>query len=163
MTHDSAPNSITLCRPPSSLRHWASTCVVSQSNHQRHEKKMSPIVAQPSRRSRRPTGSGPSIVEKIVMVFLIGFCINVINVKMLMNSFYSQYNELTEMMVSNSTIPAIDGSVQKPEDTIISHDTAIAITTSWIPSLPTTYMVEMVVIQLNSSRASHPPHLLLSQ
>jgi hypothetical protein len=56
----------------------------------------------------------------------------------------------------------IDATAHEQEDTkkSSSEDTAIIITSSWIPSHPSTYMVEMVI---NSTKNQIAPFLLLPQ
>lgn len=95
---------------------------------------------RPKKSSKKKASS--SRKETIVLMFVIVFILNSINGQKLIKSVNDQIEGWQTTYYSQSTTAtAQDG--QQPENK--TEETAVIITSSWIPSHPSTYMVDMVL------------------
>lgn len=107
----------------------------------------SPINSSPNsissirRRNRKKTRS--STLEKVVLIFLVVFILNSINGQRLMKTFRTQYEQFQKDYLYSKPIAGLEEELPKVENR--TEDTAIVITSSSIPSHPSTYMVDQVV------------------
>jgi len=107
----------------------------------------SPINSSPNstsssrRRTRKKKRS--STLEKVVLIFLVVFILNSINGQRLMKTFRTQYEQFQKDYLYSTPIVTVEEELPKVENR--TEDTAIVITSSSIPSHPSTYMVDQVV------------------
>jgi len=103
----------------------------------------SPITSPNSSRRRTRKKTRSSTLEKFVLVFLVVFILNSINGQRLMKTFRTQYEQFQKDYLYSEPIAAVKEELPKVENR--TEDTAIVITSSSIPSHPSTYMVDQVV------------------
>ena len=101
----------------------------------------SPNSTSSRRRTRKKTRS--STLEKVVLIFLVVFILNSINGQRLMKTFRTQYEQFQKDYLYSKPIAVLEEELPKVENR--TEDTAIVITSSSIPSHPSTYMVDQVV------------------
>ena len=97
-------------------------------------------LTSPSRKSKKKSVK-TSRLEKIVFIFIGVFLLNSINGRLIMKSVRSQYESFQDTYLLST--PPILEDLPKVENK--TEDTAIIITSSPIPSHPSTYMVDQVV------------------
>mmetsp|Transcript_18963 Transcript_18963/g.39980 ORF Transcript_18963/g.39980 Transcript_18963/m.39980 type:complete len:380 (-) Transcript_18963:301-1440(-) len=91
----------------------------------------------PGKSSRKKSVSR-SRRETIVLIFVVIFILNSINGQKLIKSVNQQFEDWGVEYYSTPTAQ----NIQQPENN--TEDTAIIISSSWIPTLPSTYMVDSV-------------------
>jgi len=99
-------------------------------------------LSHKSKPTKGSNNSAPSRTEKIVLVFLLAFIINGINGRKIMKSVTSHFDEMQRMVYYSNGPPT--AQLQK-EVTNKNEETAIIITSSWIPTHPSTYLIDMVL------------------
>lgn len=91
--------------------------------------------SSPSRK-RAPSSASRSRRETIILLFLTVFILNSIDGQQMMKSLKGQMGGLLQTEAEQNSTNHVKN---------LTEDTAVIITSSWIPSHPSTYMVDMVV------------------
>lgn len=100
------------------------------------------VADRPKTRSSKTSSKARR--ETIVLIFVIMFMLNSMNGKKIIQSVNSQFDDLSKMVYYSPLSASATASASDTEK-LENISTAVIVTSSWIPSHPSTYMVDTVV------------------